>query len=74
MKFLFTQPNLTVNFFVFQPKPRLLRKQKSASELETKITIPQIDDESKLLYFAVTGNGEKLPAKTKKEHLIHPFI
>ncbi|KAH9491350.1 hypothetical protein DERF_016077 [Dermatophagoides farinae] len=28
-----------------QPKPRLLRKQKSASELETKITIPQIDDE-----------------------------
>ncbi|UXI18520.1 DNA-directed RNA polymerase III subunit RPC3 [Sarcoptes scabiei] len=32
-----------------QPKPRLLRKQKSASELEIKIALPQIDDESKCL-------------------------
>lgn len=34
------------SFFKLQPKPKLLRRQKSTSEIETRIPVPEPEEES----------------------------
>lgn len=46
INYIFSNYIYTVFFSILQPKPKLLRRQKSTSEIETRIPVPEPEEES----------------------------